>query len=139
MLAAWDSHDPTETVHNKWKARVRRRRPPRREGVSGGGVVRPLHPCFSSPHAFRRAQVSKHLGTETLLVVADQSGNERGVPFAGSSTIMDLAGPATLAKLSSIEEGLIVQVRRPTATMPCPTLPHPLFTHAPHAVVRSTL
>ena len=23
VLAAWDSHDPTETVHNKWKARVR--------------------------------------------------------------------------------------------------------------------
>ena len=50
------------------------------------------------------------MGTETLLVVSDQSGNERGVPFAGSSTIMDLAGPATLAKLSQSEEGLIVQV-----------------------------
>ena len=42
--------------------------------------------------------------------MADQSGSEFGVPFAGSSVIMDLAGPSTLAQMSETEEGLIVQV-----------------------------
>lgn len=74
VLAAWDSKDRQEVVHNKWKARV-----------------------------------GKHLGTNTLFVVADQVGLEAGVPFAGSSAVMDLAGPTTLGALSETEEGVLVQ------------------------------
>lgn len=74
VLAAWDSKDKQEVVHNKWKARV-----------------------------------GKHLGTNTLLVIADQVGQEAGVPFAGSSAVMDLAGPTTLGALSETEEGVLVQ------------------------------
>ena len=57
VLAAWDSSDAREVIHEKWKARV-----------------------------------SRHLGTPTVLVVADQTGAELGVPYAGASTVMDLAG-----------------------------------------------
>ena len=52
VLAAWDSKDKQEVVHNKWKARV-----------------------------------GKHLGTNTLLVIADQVGQQAGVPFAASSAV----------------------------------------------------
>lgn len=74
VLAAWDSQDAREVVHNKWMARV-----------------------------------GKHLGTKTLLVIADQSGSELGVPFAGSSAVMDLSGPTTLAVLSESDEAVGVQ------------------------------
>ena len=55
--------------------------------------------------------MSKHLGTPTLLIVADQSGSDRGVPYAGSSVVIDLLGPSTLAQLDEAEEGLLVQAR----------------------------
>ena len=75
VLAAWDSSDAREVIHEKWKARV-----------------------------------SRHLGTPTVLVVADQTGAELGVPYAGASTVMDLAGPTTLGQLDHEEQLLVVKV-----------------------------
>ena len=59
-------------------------------------------------HGKWMARVGKHLGTQTLLVVADQSGFEMGTPYAGSSTIMDLAGPTKLAGFNEVAEGIAV-------------------------------
>ena len=75
VLAAWDSSDARDVIHEKWKARV-----------------------------------SKHLGTPTVFVVADQTGAELGVPYAGASTVMDLAGPTTLGQLDHEEQLLVVKV-----------------------------
>ena len=59
-------------------------------------------------HGKWMARVGKHLGTQTLLLVADQSGFEMGTPYAGSSTIMDLSGPNKLAEFSEVAEGVLV-------------------------------
>jgi protein N-terminal amidase len=59
-------------------------------------------------HSKWMARVGKHIGTQTLLVVADQSGFELGTPYAGSSTIMDLSEPTILAGLNTDSEGVVV-------------------------------
>jgi len=59
-------------------------------------------------HSKWMARVGKHIGTQTLLVVADQSGFELGTPYAGSSTIMDLSEPTILAGLPTEAEGIVV-------------------------------
>ena len=78
VLAAWDSSDAREVIHEKWKARV-----------------------------------SRHLGTPTVLVVADQTGAELGVPYAGASTVMDLAARATGLHLVAYEDGDMLWHRLP--------------------------
>jgi protein N-terminal amidase len=59
-------------------------------------------------HSKWMARVGKHIGTQTLLMVADQSGYEMGTPYAGSSTIMDLSEPAVLAGLNTEAEGVVI-------------------------------
>ena len=59
-------------------------------------------------HSKWMARVGKHIGTQTILVVADQSGFELGTPYAGSSTIMDLSEPTILAGMNTDAEGVVV-------------------------------
>ena len=98
-------------------------------GHAGGRPASPRHRRIA-PYHTRTAQVSKHLGTPTLLIVADQSGSDRGVPYAGSSVVMDLLGPSTLAQLSEAEEGLLVQARHARSGS-CATEARPLGAPGP--------
>ena len=63
-------------------------------------------------HEKWKARVSRHLGTPTVHVVADQTGAELGVPYAGASTVMDLAGPTTLGSSTTRSSSWSSRCRR---------------------------
>merc|ERR1711871_1483538 len=60
-------------------------------------------------------RLGSHIGTNTIFVAADRVGHEKGVPFNGASTVVDMEKPTTLAKLDTTEENVLVQQLKQTA------------------------
>lgn len=59
-------------------------------------------------HSDWMARFGQNVGQNVVFIAADRTGSEKGVPFSGSSAVIDLHNSRTLARFDQNGEGLLV-------------------------------